>query len=234
MRLALRIITVLCYLLPFTFYLWLGIGTAYNLGCVKKKLVRAANYGVIPQSDTLKFKEDTTHLLDYTLNGSNRFDNNMTAVVKEKADTIHFLKYQFAYQQYSRVKKTKGLTHFIFPTSSSISGVGCILLHKNLIGMFFMALSFVLTLTVLFVNIFAKENYGFMLALLLTNLLCFIIFIIDSKLYHVSLLWGMWVTLILIIIQSFITNRDYVKYKYDNNQYDVGWLNEVLGYLMGK
>jgi hypothetical protein len=86
------------------------------------------------------------------------------------------------------------------PTDTSLSGIGSILFFKNLTGQIAIATSLLGSL-ILFVAFKFLQSKRARLYLLVTAMLCLTIFIIDSFSSSMTLLWGSWTLLVLLLFQ---------------------------------
>ncbi len=95
------------------------------------------------------------------------------------------------------------LRKIVMPTDTSLSGIGSVLYFKNLTGQIAIAISLLISL-ILFVAFKVLKSKKVKLYLLLTAILCLAIFIIDSFVSNVTLLWGCWTLLILLLLQLIV------------------------------
>ena len=192
MKFTLRLVTVICYFLPFTFFLTtcnngLELRFSYNQAEADKNIllekessevavVDTAHYDQQISVDTTKTETDTQAILKDT--------------VKTSSDTI----------QKSSDYGDRIFRKIVMPTDTSLSGIGSILYFKNLTGQIAIAISLLISL-VLFVAFKFLKSQRAKLYLLLIAVLSLAIFIIDSFVSSVTLLWGSWTLLILFLLQ---------------------------------
>jgi len=93
------------------------------------------------------------------------------------------------------------------PTEFSLSGLGVLIWYKNQAGEIAIALSLLTSLIILipfkFLRSARRKQY-----LLLTNILFVTTFVIDSFISKVTLLWGAWMLLALLLIQYLVERKD--------------------------
>ena len=194
MTISLRLLTIFCYFLPFTFFLatcnGLGIDVAFNRkDAVKNILVATKGLKPITDSGLVSDIPDTISKDTKSLNSNIPIDS---------------LYEHHSFKPRSSKSLTDNIIFFIlFPADKSVSGIGSIWFYKNLIGQiaigFSLFLSLLLLVTLKIWKI--KKNHQH---LILLNLLCVVIFIADSLLSAVSLLIGTWALLTILIIQLLI------------------------------
>jgi hypothetical protein len=202
MKPTLRLLTILCYFLPFTFFMTtcnkFELYEAYNKKDAEKNRLRAEqadqSNNDTSTSDTAKKSAntvvDTAHAtISATKDSADTIKNNATVTTNkdsfwEKAEMI-----------------------MIMPTSSSLSGIGSALFYKNFSGQVFIGLSFLLSLLLLFPWKFLKKKNA-RWYFLLADFICVLAFITDSFISEVTVLFGSWVLLALIAIQLAIAERE--------------------------
>ena len=178
----LRFLTVLCYFLPFSFFLITcnngEAKIAYNQAEADKI---AAEQAVSQQAITPK---------DSTIEKDSLLDGLADDYAK---DTTHKEAAKRAPLFSERLEK-----FVVAPTDSSLSGFGSALYFKNRAGRIFIAISILLSLLYW---LFYKWVFRKSLAiwLLLANLLSMAAFIITCYLSNVTPLFGAWVLLVLLI-----------------------------------
>ena len=188
MRFTFRLLTILCYFLPFTFFLstcnnGLELRFSYNQKEADSNLI-------LEQSAT------STSTVDTTLND--------TSIATVQADTIEQTKLNDTMQLVSDANNKDDVGDKLFrklmmPTEKSLSGIGSIFYYKNLTGKIVMAISLLVSLIFLFAFKFLKLKTR--LYLLLTGVLCLLTFIVDSFFSDVTLLFGTWLLLFLLVLQ---------------------------------
>lgn len=189
MKLTLRLVTVICYFLPFTFFLTtcnngLELRVAYNQKeADKNMLLEKESIQVVVADSTIT--DSTTQIIS-------------SDTVKTPSDTL---------QKSTNDYRDKMLKKVIMPTSASLSGLGSILYFKNLTGQIVIAISLIISL-ILFVAFKFLKSQKTKLYLLLASVLCLTIFVIDSFISSVTLLWGCWTLLALLMLQLIIEFND--------------------------
>lgn len=197
MKLTLRLITILCYFLPFTFFLatcnGVDINIAYNKADADKDILleKESSKGTI---DSLQNEQQA--LIDTTNTNADSAEIS-ESTTKTSSDTL---------------PRSPNYGDIIFgkviqPTDTSLSGVGSVLYFKNLTGQITIAISILISL-ILFVAFRFLRSRKAQLYLILTAFLCFTIFIIDCFISNVTLLWGSWTLLILLLFQLIIEFKD--------------------------
>jgi hypothetical protein len=94
----------------------------------------------------------------------------------------------------------------IMPTASSLSGIGTVYFHKNILGKATMAISLGLSiLTLILWPLFDRKRLG--TTIIVSNISILGVFILDSVLTDVSVLFGTWTLLFLLIAQLFTRDR---------------------------
>ncbi len=193
MTISLRLLTIFCYFLPFTFFLATCNGIEIDVAYNKKDAVK----NILTASKASKEITDSTLISDTPITSvdSDSLSSNIP---------IDSLYEHHSFKPRSSKSLTDNIIYFIlFPADKSVSGIGSIWFYKNLIGQIAIGLSLFLSLLLLVTfkiwNI--KKNHK---NLLLLNLLCVLIFIVHSFLSAVSLLIGTWALLTILIIQIII------------------------------
>ena len=185
---------MICYFFPFTFFLvtcnsnrLLNIGIAYNQ--------TEANRNILVERETCELILDSTNITQQNLADSIK---KVTLNPKALKDSVIKSSNIFATpaSEYFVIITRK----IIFPTDSSLSGIGSIFYFKNLIGQVAIALSLIISL-ILFVMFKFLKSQRIKKYLLLTAILCLTIFVIDSFVSSVTLLWGSWTLFLLFLTQ---------------------------------
>lgn len=200
MKFTLRLVTIICYFLPFTFFLTtcnngLELRFSYNQAEADKNILleKESSEAI---TDTAKYDQQ---IFTDTTKADTVAQNVLKDTVKISSDTL----------QKSSDYGDRILRKIIMPTDTSLSGIGSVLYFKNLTGQIAIAISLLISL-VLFVAFKFLKSQRAKLYLLLTSVLCLTIFIIDSFISSVTLLWGSWTLLILLLLQiilEFIDTR---------------------------
>lgn len=181
MNVALKILTLVCYFLPFTFF----VAT-----CNEKGLTFSYN-----KTEAQKNNEQTEHLSETA--------EDATAIaaqlMPEALDTTAAVPAQPEPEKMSN----KIARHILAPTDTSLSGIGTLLYFKNMTGSIAVAISMLISLLLLFIRLSSRYRKP----LLLLNLLCLAIFVTDCLLSGVTFLWGTWLLIILLILQLLLRNN---------------------------
>ena len=182
MNLLFRLLTVLCYLLPFTFF----VSTCNNDYEIKYAYNPAeANKNQLTERENHETKIDTTQ-------PDTSKENSVDAsLLKENEIKSSGSLSAFA---------DKVLERLIRPTETSLSGLGCIFFYKNKPGKILMAVSILISLILLFGFRFVHSKKAIQY-LLMGSILCHLAFIANSLFSEVSLLWGTWLLLVLLLLQ---------------------------------
>lgn len=190
MKLTLRLITVISYFLPFTFFFTtcnngLNLRISYNQAEANKNIELDKESAVV--SETIQVDEQA--LVDITKSDTIS-QSILSDTIKTASDTLR--------------KKNNYIDLIIIkmirPTKKSLSGIGSILYFKNEIGKVAIAISLMISFILLVAFKFIKSR-RIILSLLLITLICLAIFIIDSFISSVTLVWGSWTLLILLLLQ---------------------------------
>ena len=185
---SIRLLTLLSYFLPFIFFLSTCTSDsvskdAYNKEDALKNEYEKSNnsiHGIYAIIDSINPNHSEIE-----------FENLRSQInmVYLNSDNIINLKEEL---------KTK----IIFPTNYSLSGIGSILIYKNTMGKIAIGISIALSfLTLVFWLLINKRKLG--VYFITGNIMMILVFIIDSFVSNVDLLFGVWVLLFLLIIQFF-------------------------------
>ena len=183
---SIRLLTLLSYFLPFIFFLSTCTSDsvskdAYNKEDALKNEYEKSNnsiHGIYAIIDSINPNHSEIE-----------FENLRSQInmVYLNSDNIINLKEEL---------KTK----IIFPTNYSLSGIGSILIYKNTMGKIAIGISIALSfLTLVFWLLINKRKLG--VYFITGNIMMILVFIIDSFVSNVDLLFGVWVLLFLLIIQ---------------------------------
>ena len=187
MKLTLRLFTVICYFLPSTFFFsnctGLNLHTAYNQSEADENLLEEnESAAAVVDTTTLGTHiSDDTSKINYTDNGN-----------KIKSDSDSLTK--------SIVTGDRILKQILMPTNTSLSGIGSIFFFKNMAGKITIAISLITSLSLLIAFRIMKSK-KIKLYFLLTGLFSLTIFIVDSFVSKVTLLWGLWTLLAFMLFQ---------------------------------
>lgn len=209
MKTILRILTLVCYFLPFTFFVKTCVGPDMKLAYNKNEVVvnkeAALTYEKqkhIQDSIVAQHMSDTSqdHLSQAPVKDTLKTDTAQKSassnVPPEKQNKFKSKLNNFAWSLYSVWERVK------MPTDNSLSGIGTIFSYKNIFGKILVGLSFIISLLLLFNTKYIKTGRRKTL-LLASNISLLIIFLVVSLLSSVSLLWGFWLLLILEFIQLY-------------------------------
>ncbi|MDF2189348.1 hypothetical protein [Paraflavitalea sp. CAU 1676] len=195
MKLTLRLVTVICYFLPFAFFLTtcnngLELRFAYNQADADRNKLLEKESVEVAVADTAHYEQpisfDTTKIDTAT-------QTILTDIAKTSSDTL----------QKSTDYGDRVLKKMLFPTDTSLSGVGSILYFKNLTGQITITLCLLISL-ILFLAFKFLKSHKAKLYLLSTAVLSLTIFIVDSFISNVTLLWGSWTLFVLLMLQLII------------------------------
>lgn len=98
----------------------------------------------------------------------------------------------------------------MIPTDTSLSGIGAVFYFKNLTGQITIAISLLVSLILLVAFKWLKSTNA-KRYLLITAVLSLTVFIIDSFISSVTLLWGTWTLLVLLLFQLILEFRGKMK-----------------------
>jgi hypothetical protein len=217
MKTILRILTLVCYFLPFTFFVKTCVGPemklAYNKNEVAVNKEAALTYEKqkhlqdsivsLHMSDTSQDHLSQAPAID-TRKADTARKSASSNVPPEKQNKFKSKLNNFAWSLYSVWERVK------MPTDASLSGIGTIFSYKNIFGKMLVGLSFIISLLLLFNTKYIKTGRRKTI-LLATNILSLIIFLVVSLLSSVSLLWGFWLLLILLFVELYnevVTKND--------------------------
>jgi hypothetical protein len=198
MKFTLRLVTVICYFLPFTFFLatcnnGLELRFSYNQA--------EADENILLEKESSEAVTDTAQYEQQILSDTTKTDTVAQNLLK---DTVKISSHTL---QKSSDYGDRILRKIVMPTDTSLSGIGSVLYFKNLTGKIAITISLLISL-VLFIGFKILKSQRTKLYLLLTSGLCLTIFMIDSYVSSVTLLWGSWTLLILLLLQSILEFND--------------------------
>ena len=182
LKMAARFIALLCYFAPFETCNSFGSGTTTMVSTTDSVARNDQSFvDTIRAADTSK---------DVAVTDSTRFDST-------KSEKAEIEKDSFWEKIYYRA---------IYPTDDSISGIGVITQFEIETGLIAIDISFLLTVFLLFswkfLRIKKRRQH-----LLLVNLLCIVVFIVDGlTTKDVELRWGVWCLTGVVIFQLFLEN----------------------------
>jgi hypothetical protein len=182
----LRLLTPLSYFLPFVFFL----PTCTDMVTLEK----AYNKSEAFKNEEKKNASELSSL--EALLDSIRQTNSSEALEEFRARARHYV----PTSQHLKYLDQDLHYYLIMPTASSLSGIGTLYFHKNLLGKTTMAISLGLSfLTLILWPLIDRKRLGTSIVLVNTLTLC--IFMIDCVLTEVSVLYGTWILLFLLIAQ---------------------------------
>jgi hypothetical protein len=192
MRFTFRLLTLLCYFLPCTFFLstcnnGFDLRFSYNQ--------KEADSNLIVAQESIDTTIKSNHISKTTrtqVDTLNKGLNDTVQLVANANSKVDFRK--------------KLIEKVILPTDKSLSGIGAIFYYKNLVGKIAIAISLFASLVLFFAFKYIKPKRG--LYLLLTAFLCLLLFIIDSFISGVTLLFGTWLLFLLYLLQMIIAIND--------------------------
>jgi hypothetical protein len=185
MKLSLRLLTILCYFLPFTFF-FTTCGNGIELRIAYNKA--EADKNILLEKESTKAATETvlvdTTKLDTAMKKA--WEETMKDTVNTPSDTLQ--------------SSPDFVVKILRPTDTSLSGIGSIFYFKNLTGKIAIAISLLISLVLLVAFKFLQSQRA-KLYLLFTAVVCLAIFMTDSFISSVTLLWGSWTLLILLLLQ---------------------------------
>ena len=189
---TIRLLTLLSYFLPFVFFLStctseITSKDAYNkLDAILNEQEKIANQ--LSDINLILNKIDSNNTTDIT--SELRAKINATYSI---SDNISHLNLDIQYR-------------LIMPTDYSLSAIGSIWFHKNIIGKTSIALSLFISLIILlFYKYLDKRKIA--LQIISINIIVLIIFIADNIISNVTTLYGAWTLLFLLLIQLVTARR---------------------------
>ncbi len=187
--LTLRILSVLSYFLPFTFYLATcasdpGRSEAYN----KEDAIRNE-------------KRENQKKLDDINASINQIDTikaaNNVPIIRQLTEKVN--RYYYRTDNIVNLDEDIG-TEIYLPTRYSASAIGLIIIGKSLLGVITVVISIFLSLiTLILWRVFTKRRIG--IYVISANILTISIFIIDCYFSKITILYGAWVLLSLLFAQ---------------------------------
>lgn len=193
MKFLLRIITIICYFAPFTFFLVTCNG-AFEMRFSYNKLEADSNEQ--EANELLEVNEiiDSSGQKELKLNDTAITDRVEQSLIEEKkeapTDSL----------QRSTDFWDKVIRGILMPTDRSLSGIGAVFYFKNMPGKISIALSLLISM-VLLVGFKLIKSQSTQQYLLSVALICLTVFIINSLISQVTLKWGCWTLFGLLILQ---------------------------------
>ncbi len=198
-KITLKILTILSYFLPFTFFTFscdglIGFKISYN----KKEAseLKAAEKLLYQSAQETQLSDDTS-IVDTTL-----ADTSNIQMKSSKPEIT-------SPERNNKRNFWKDLLSFaFFPTDKSLSAFGVLLYPKDNISFILIAASIFLSIVVLLENLirFIKRN---LIVIYSINLICLLAFIVHSTLSaNVDLEWGVIITVIFITTGLFLNIKE--------------------------
>ncbi|MBI1781024.1 MAG: hypothetical protein HYR66_06605 [Sphingobacteriales bacterium] len=195
-----RLITVLCYFLPVTFFYFgcngLSSEIAYNKHDVFNIIIDSKQSVVAVSNDT-SLKTTPISIADSL---KQLPENAKDSIISEEL-------------RHDTTGKKDFLARVISPVNHSLSAIGVIVIYKTVFGKIVICASMVISLFLLFGIRLIRRNEKLIMGLSIINVACVLLFVIDSYSNKVDLLWGAWVLLCSVLI-SFIIQ----KFSFKKNQ----------------
>lgn len=191
---TIRLLTVLSYLLPFIFFVSTCTSPVNSEEAFNKTDAILNEQEKI--SDRLSSFDTLFNKID---------SNNISYMLTEVRERVNYF--------YST---SDNITHLnldkqyrlLMPTDYSLSAIGTIWLHKNITGRTVITISFVLSLIILFFyRVLDKRKIA--VQIISANILVLIVFIADNLLSNVTMLYGTWTLLFLLLIQLLTERRKF-------------------------
>lgn len=183
---TIRLLTLLSYFLPFIFFLSTCTSEFTSTDAFNKA------------DAILNEQEKVTNQLSSFDTLFNKIDsNNVSYILTEaRARIKHFYYSSDNITNLNLDNKYR----LLMPTDYSLSAIGTIWFHKNILGKTTIAISLLLSLIILvFYRLLDKKNLT--IQVISADIIVLLIFIADSVLSNVSLQFGVWTLLFLLIVQ---------------------------------
>jgi hypothetical protein len=185
-NITIRLLTVLSYLLPFVFFL-----STCTSQLTSKDAYNKAD-AILNEQEKIEKQLSDLDLLLKKIDSNNIKDmaSELRAKIKSSyssSDNITHLNLEPQYR-------------LLMPTDHSLSAIGSIWFHKNILGKTAISLSLALSLIIMiFYQVLGKRKIAFQT--ISANIIALIIFIADNLLSNVTTLYGTWTLLFLLLIQ---------------------------------
>ena len=204
MKLTLRFITLLCYSLPCSFFMMTCNDFELHIAYNQQELDSIAK---IPSTAT----KDTA-INDKTADSSVAYHND--SLPKQALDNS--IARNGAVDSVTKESWLERLEKkLFFPTETAASGFGAVIVFKNLVGQAAMAICILASLVLLVLFRWLKKPKVKMI-LLLIGIFSLLVFVVDSLISHVTILFGVWVLLALHASQYWIERKEF--YSLKNNR----------------
>lgn len=188
MKLSLRIITLLCYLLPCCFFLITCNDSTLNIAYNQHEADSLAN---LPSGETV-----TEVMKDTAASGVDTIDQQAksydTTADSYTNDTVEL-----------NINNKDFMLRLLFPTRQSLSALGAVFYFKNITGQIIIGFAVLLSLALLLAFKWLKK-IKLKMIILLMGILSLLVFIVDSILCNVTLMFGIWILLALLVLQYWI------------------------------
>ena len=204
MKASLRLLTIICYFLPFAFFFRSCDYCGHFEICYNQK---DADSVILLMSKSCRTE---------TKKKTDSLDNNSlvstlpdTTFKKTQKDTIPKMERdnQNAKNIMDHSRFWDNIDIYILtPTETSISAFGSLVLFKNLLGQIMVGLSLFLSLIIPIPLGFLKRRRT-KIYLLISVATSLFILLIDSWVSQVSLLWGFWCLFLLVLLQLWVEIR---------------------------
>jgi hypothetical protein len=188
---------MICYFLPFTFFLATCNGLELKIAYHKKE----ADKNILIEDSLSR-----AVMVDSTQIGSAGFSDTTSAIVSADSIPAEVLSKDTAADASKESFIHRIAIKAIRPTDSSLSAIGSIYYYKNLTGKIVIALSLLISLILLLVYKYLRSQ-KIKQYLLLANILCVAVFIADSFISEVTLLVGSWILLFLLVFQFLVEQK---------------------------
>jgi len=204
LKLFIRLFTLVCYFLPFVFWMSTCVGSEYRTAYNKKEAFEneaEANREKIKQLGLQVENYKNTLTSDYRASVMDSLKNEIKSQLISPFKSGNLLA-ELADSLNSGNAKEFVLL-LIVPNNFSLSGIGAIFEYKHLYGKVIVAISSSLTLlTLLLWRFFKRKKIA--LPVLVLNFLLLSTLLADSFISNIDLLYGFWFVFILILAQILI------------------------------
>lgn len=201
MKLTLRFITLLCYFLPCSFFTMTCNDFELHIAYNQQELDSIAKIPLTANKDTAINEKSADSSVAYDNDSLRRkaLDNSLAR--NEALDSV---------TKESWLERLE--RKLLFPTEKSASGFGAVIVFKNLVGQAAMAICILASLVLLVLYRWLKKPKAKRILLLIGSF-SLLVFVVDSLILHVTILFGVWVLLALYAIQYWIERKDFYSLK---------------------
>lgn len=187
MKLTLRFLTIICYFAPFTFFV------ATCNGPVDVRFAYNQKEAATNTSNELRLTEVATFPVD-TMQYESPADSFMVPVdISNEQNTASDT------ERNSNDYLEQLFRKMMMPVEKSLSGIGVVFYFKNFTGKIVIAISLLISLAIPIFSRFIKS--GIKKYLLLSSILCIVIFMADCFVADVTLRYGVLCLLLLLLLQ---------------------------------